>query len=262
MAAPVRTRSPSAGRRGVDYRLVLSRTIIILAGAAVLELAARSAWLPPTFVAAPTRVVGSLVKGFSTGSLVSALWETTTEVALALLLSGVVGLTLGYVLWRSRVLGEAFMPMLTAMFSSPVILLYPIALVLFGRTHRAIVVQATAYGVLPIIVYTVRALSEVPQVLHRVSDVECLSAWQRARLVMVPAAAPTLATGLRLGVTYILISVVAMEFLVQIGGLGQLIQLSALRFDIPGVYAHVLAVVVLTSVVISGLQAIERRVQQ
>jgi NitT/TauT family transport system permease protein len=254
-------------RRSAPFRdsrraLIATRVLVLLGVAALTELVVGLDLLPSTFIAAPTKVVHSLGEAVSEGTLLPALRTTAGEVLSALALASVVGLPTGYLLWRYQVLGTALMPFVNALFSSPIVLLYPVSLVLFGRTGTAVIVQAAVYGALPIVVYTTRALSEVPSVLHRVSDVNCLSSWRRLWYVMIPSAAPTLATGLRLGVTYVMISVVSVEFLVQIGGLGQSIQLAALRFDMPGVYAHVLAVVLVSSVVISVLHAIEKRVQR
>jgi ABC-type nitrate/sulfonate/bicarbonate transport system permease component len=266
--APSPPRTPRSRRRGwaafSDSRsgLVLTRVLIIAALAAVAELVVRLDVLPSTFIAEPTEVVRSLHEEFVDGAFLPALRATAGEVVVALGLAAVLGLTTGYLFWRVRLLSAALLPFVNALFSSPIVLLYPVSLVLFGRSHTAIVVQATVYATLPIIVYTARALSEVPPVLHKVCDVNCLSGWRRLWFVMIPSAAPKLATGLRLGVTYVMISVVSVEFLVQIGGLGQSIQLSALRFDMPGVYAYVVAVVVLASLVISALHALERRVQR
>jgi ABC-type nitrate/sulfonate/bicarbonate transport system permease component len=258
---------PAGKRRRVPFAesrtgLIAARVLILAAITGVVEVVVRLDLLPSTFIAEPSKVVASLGEAISEGTFLPALRTTAGEVLAALALAAAIGLTAGYLLWRSRLLSVALLPFVNALFASPIVLLYPVSLVLFGRTQTAVIVQATAYATLPIIVYTARALSEVPAVLHRVSDVNCLSAWRRLWFVMIPSAAPKLATGLRLGVTYTMISVVSVEFLVQIGGLGQSIQLAALRFDMAGVYAHVLAVVVLAAIVISALHALERRVQR
>lgn len=242
--------------------LIVARVAIVVAVAGALEVITRLELLPANFVARPTDIASRIGEGVRSGEMQSAVGETLVEVLAALGLASVIGLSAGYVLWRSRLLSRALLPIVNALFSSPIVLLYPVSLVLFGRTQTAIIVQATAYATLPIVVYTARALAEIPRVLQKVADVELLTSWQRLTKVMIPSAAPKLSTGVRLGVTYIMISVVSVEFLVQIGGLGSEIQLSALRFDMPGVYAYVLAVVLLSALLISGVHAIERKVQQ
>jgi NitT/TauT family transport system permease protein len=58
---------------------------------------------------------------------------------------------------------------------------------------------------------------------------------------------PTLCTGVRLGLVYALISVVGIEFLINFGGLGELIDDLAQRWEIPMMYGAI-CFVVLTSI--------------
>ncbi len=64
--------------------------------------------------------------------------------------------------------------------------------------------------------------------------------------IMLPSALPTLFTGLRLGLIYAMICVVAVEYLVNLGGLGFLVGEMYDRFNIAGMYAAILAVVVVS----------------
>jgi NitT/TauT family transport system permease protein len=82
------------------------------------------------------------------------------------------------------------------------------------------------------------------------------------RHVLGPAAAPTLFTGLRLGLTYILVGVISVEYLAEIDGLGKAISFDYLAFDMPGVYAAVLLVIAVAAVLLAAigrLQAVVRR---
>jgi ABC-type nitrate/sulfonate/bicarbonate transport system permease component len=65
--------------------------------------------------------------------------------------------------------------------------------------------------------------------------------------IMLPASVPTLCTGIRLGLVYALISVVGIEFLINFGGLGELIDDLAQRWEIPMMYGAI-SFVVLTSI--------------
>jgi NitT/TauT family transport system permease protein len=255
-------KSAAAARRSGAARVIGVRLAVVAAALAVVELLDRAALLPPTFIARPTEVFARLWALIVGGPFLPALWDTTRTVLVAVVIAAVAGTAVGYVLWRSRLLSEALVPGVAALFSSPIILLYPIPLVIFGRSATAVIVLSVTYGFLPIILYTVRSFSEIPPVLLRVSEVYCLSRWQQFVLVVLPAAAPKMFTGLRMGTTMVLITVISMEFLAQLSGLGQQIQMSALRFDTTGVYAYITGVVLLVVLVISGLQVIERRLQR
>ena len=55
--------------------------------------------------------------------------------------------------------------------------------------------------------------------------------------ISFPSALPTIFVGIRLGLIFALINVVGVEFLINFGGLGQLINDLAERYDLPGTYA-------------------------
>ena len=65
--------------------------------------------------------------------------------------------------------------------------------------------------------------------------------------ILFPAALPTIFVGLRLGLIFCLINIVGVEFLINFGGLGQIINDLAERYDLPGTYAAI-GFVILTSV--------------
>ena len=67
--------------------------------------------------------------------------------------------------------------------------------------------------------------------------------------ILFPAALPTIFVGVRLGLIFTLINVVGVEFLINFGGLGQLINDLAERYDLPGTYAAI-CFVILVSVVL------------
>ena len=73
-----------------------------------------------------------------------------------------------------------------------------------------------------------------------------------------PAAVPTIFTGIRLGLIYAMISVVAIEYLVVLGGLGALVSDMYDRYNIPGMYAAILAVIMVTVVFFKLTAEIER----
>src|SRR3990172_10348144 len=91
-----------------------------------------------------------------------------------------------------------------ALFASPLVLLYPIFLVVFGRTPAAIITLSAVFGLIPIAINTRSAFQHVSPVLVRVGSSMNLSRRQMFRHILIPAAAPTLFSGFRLGLTYIL----------------------------------------------------------
>ena len=73
---------------------------------------------------------------------------TAYEVAIAFIVASIVGLCAGYALWRYPLLGRAYDELLGALFASPLILLYPILLVIFGRGINTIIAMGTLLSML------------------------------------------------------------------------------------------------------------------
>ena len=81
---------------------------------------------------------------------------------------------------------------------------------------------------------------------------------QLFRKILIPAALPTIFVGLRLGLMFALINIVGVEFLINFGGLGQLINELAERYDLPGTYAAILFVVLVSVVFFVVTERVER----
>ena len=76
--------------------------------------------------------------------------------------------------------------------------------------------------------------------------------------MLVPSAVPTLANGVRLALVFALINVVGIEFLVNLGGLGQLIADLSDRYELPLMYGAVLFVILVSTCFFVLTERIER----
>jgi NitT/TauT family transport system permease protein len=79
------------------------------------------------------------------------------------------------------------------------------------------------------------------------------------RKVVLPAALPTVFTGIRLAGATSLLALVAAEMVGATAGLGYLIQYSQYNFKIPHMYVGILAITVVGLVFARLLQWLERR---
>jgi NitT/TauT family transport system permease protein len=248
------------GRRWMPMWLV--RIAAIAAFLALVQLAVRTEILNPFFVPPPSDVLQRMASNLTDQELLRLLSITLVETAAGFAIAAVAGILLGFLLWRFRPMGDAFEPLVAALFSSPIVLLYPIFLVIFGRNASAIVALAALFAVLPTILFTKQALAGVSRTLLNVGRTNNLSDWATFRHIMLPAAAPTIFTGLRIALTYVLIVVVAMEYILQIGGLGRIVAESALLFRATDLYASVGLIVVISAGFIWLINRLERLAQR
>lgn len=242
--------------------LWLARILVVLAFLVLLDLSIRVGLVSSFFVALPSELVPQILRDLVNAEFLTLVGITLYETAVAFLFAAVVGVGVGYLLWRSRRLGNAYEPLIAGLFASPIILLYPIFLVIFGRTPLAIIAQGAVFGVLPVILFTRQAFAGVSPTLLRVGASMNLSPRESFRHILLPAAAPTIFTGLRLGLTYILISIVAMEYIVQIGGLGKLVAETSLRMNTNELYSGITLVVAISILFIYLTQRAEKAVRR
>jgi NitT/TauT family transport system permease protein len=227
-------------------RLAAWRLTIILGALIIAESAVRLGWISSFFLAAPTRAALVLWQQLARGN---ALWLTAItlfEIAACLIISTAVGVVAGFLLWRYKLIGTSYEMFLAAVFSSPVILAYPIFLVTFGRGSAAVIALSSILGLIPIIINTKSAFQNVDPILLQVGASMNLTRQQLFRHILIPAVAPTIFSGFRLALTYILKSVLGLEYVAQVGGVGMWLSDAAFKFEVEEVYAGLLGTIVLS----------------
>jgi NitT/TauT family transport system permease protein len=218
-------------------RLAAWRLGIIFAALLLVEASVRSGWISAFFLAAPTRAVVVLWEQLVHGKALMLMGITLFEIAACLLIATVFGVFAGFLLWRYKLIGTSYETLLAALFSSPVILAYPIFLVTFGRTSAAVIALSSIFGLIPIIMNTKSAFQNVNPILLQVGASMNLTRRQLFRHILLPAVAPAIFSGFRLALTYILKSVLGLEYVAQVGGVGMWLSDAAYKFEIEEVYA-------------------------
>jgi NitT/TauT family transport system permease protein len=227
-------------------RLAVWRLGIVLAVLVLAESAVRLGWISAFFLAAPTRAAIVLWQQLLHGNALWLTGITLFEIAACLLIATVFGVLAGFLLWRYRWIGSAYEMPLAALFSSPVILAYPIFLVTFGRTSAAVIALSSIFGLIPIIMNTKTAFQNANPILLQVGASMNLTRKQMFRHILLPAVAPAVFSGFRLALTYILKSVLGLEYVAQVGGVGMWLSDAAFKFEVEEVYAGLLGTILLS----------------
>jgi NitT/TauT family transport system permease protein len=145
-----------------------------------------------------------------------------------------------------------------ALASAPLVLMYPLFLVIFGRSAMTMVMIGFVAALPPVILKTVEGLAGTRRVLIDVGRSFKLTQSQQFWKILFPAALPSMFVGIRLGLIFALINIVGVEFLINFGGLGQLINELAERYDLPGTYAAICFVVLVSVCLFAVTGWIER----
>jgi nitrate/nitrite transport system permease protein len=203
---------------------VLPPLLAVAAIVGVWELvcAAPDASLPP-----PSRVVGEtwelIVDPFyDRGGIDKGLfwhvYASLKRVALGYLLASIAGIALGVLVGSSKLATRALDPIFQVLRTIPPLAWLPLSLAAFrdGQPSAIFVIFITA--IWPIIINTAVGIRNIPQDYQNVAKVLRLNRGEYFASIMLPAAAPFIFTGLRIGVGLSWLAIVAGEML--IGGVG------------------------------------------
>ena len=165
----------------------------------------------------------------------------------------VFGIASGVLMHRFKLLQQACETWVAALASAPIVLMYPLFLVIFGRNAWTIIMMGFVAALPPVILKTIEGISGTRKVLVNVGQAASISPPpQQFWKILFPAALPTIFVGVRLGLIFALINVVGVEFLINFGGLGQLINDLAERYDLAGTYAAICFVILGERAVLHG----------
>jgi NitT/TauT family transport system permease protein len=248
--------STAAWRRQAAPKLLGIGTFV---GAIVLvELLIRVGLINRYIVPLPSAILFSFERVVTEEHILPRFLQTAGEAFAAGFLVTAVGVPLGFLLYRVRVLRLATETWVAAMAAAPTVLAYPLFLVIFGRSATTIVMMGFVAGLAAVVLKTLEGLAATRPVLINVGRSLKLTPWQMFWKVLFPAALPTIFVGIRLGLIFSLINIVGVEFLINFGGLGQLINDLAERYDMPGTYAAICFVILVSVIVFMLMERIEQ----
>ena len=183
---------------------------------------------------------------------------TLQECVTAAALLAVFGILIGTILYKVDILRRATETWVAAAAAAPTVLMYPLFLVIFGRSAWTIIMMGFVAGLPAVILKTIEGLSGTKRVLINVGRTFKLTPWQIFWKIQLPSALPTIFTGFKLGLIFALINVVGVEFLINFGGLGQLINDLAERYDLAGTYAAICFVILVSVLFFIVVEWVER----
>ena len=206
----------------------------------------------------PSDVIGAFPRVIMDEHVLSRFTQTAIEAIVASVLVTIFGVAGGVLLYQFSLLRHATETWVAAIAAAPLVLMYPLYLVIFGRNATTIVMMGFTAGLAPIILKTLEGLSGTRRVLINVGRSFNLTRSQQFWKILFPAALPTIFVGMRLGLIFALINIVGVEYLINFGGLGQLINELAERYDLAGTYAAICFVILVSIIVFMLTERLER----
>jgi ABC-type nitrate/sulfonate/bicarbonate transport system permease component len=244
---------------------VVSRLVQLgfLVGLLVLWYLATTRWgVSRILLPNPVAVYHQLVDVLTSGEFLPDLRVTLMELVIAFAISCTGGVALGYLISRSQYLIRVFEPLLSGIYSVPIILFLPLYVLFFGLGPASKIALGATISFFPIVLSTIAGFGYVDRVYVVAARSMGASDYQLFRHVLLPAAFPVILTGLRMGFTVALLSILGSETIASLAGLGHRIVHLAEAMEMARMFAYIVFVIAIAAVlntVVSTLEARGRR---
>lgn len=216
------------------------RRLLIIVLLVAWEVLARTGVIPPLFLP-------SLSKSLAAGwhelpiYLENAL-VTLGEIAVAVLIACGGGVVLGIVIGASSAARKPVTTTLSSLYAIPLVILYPLIAAWVGIGPESKILFAAIYGIIPATLACSAGIQGMdPQLIVTARSLGA-SFSQRLLHVILPAAIPSILSGVRIGGALAIVGVVVAEMLASSAGLGFLITSYRTVLDAPHVFAAILFV--------------------
>ena len=250
--------SAAVVRRSGSYLPQVVGVGSLLAFFAIMEVLVQTGLVNRFIVPPPSEILGSFGRVIVEEHVFSRFLQTLTECLTAGVMLTVFGVAGGVLLHRFKLLQQAVETWVASLAAAPLVIMYPLFLVVFGRNALTIIMMGFISGLPPAILKTIEGISATRKVLVNVGRSFNLTGSQQFWKILFPAALPTIFVGVRLGLIFALINIVGTEFLINYGGLGALITDLAERYDLAGTYAAICFVILVSVLFFLTLEKIER----
>lgn len=239
---------------------------IVLGGQILVLLAMLGTWyvvtsnelLEPVLAKTPGETWTFFVEIWRSGELWSNTRATMLAVLIAWGLAGSVGVVAGVALGLMPTLERIINPYFDALNAMPRIALAPLFIVVFGISTQAKVALASTL-VFFIVCSSARAgVKATDGEWLRLSHAMNASKFQVFSKILLPVAVPSIFSGLRLGLIYSLLGVVGTELISARNGLGQLVAVYSAQFHMEGVYALLIFLAIIATVLNQLMNVAER----
>ncbi|TQC42040.1 ABC transporter permease [Rhodococcus sp. WS4] len=255
---PARSRTSGRGVSSTATTLVL-QVLILGAFVGLWQLAHAAEIGRPVVVQSPANVWHAMGQLIDDGTLWPNFWATLQPTLIALAAAVVVGTPIGLLLGILPRVDRVVGPFLSAINAMPRIALAPVFVIVFGIGISAKIALALSLAIFIMVASAQAGVNAADVESRRMMATLNATRAQTLRKVVLPAAVPSIVSGVRLCLIYSLLGVVASELIAARDGLGQLISSSAGVFDMATVYA-VLVVLMVAAAVFNVLSSlVERR---
>ena len=212
----------------------------LAAGIVVWEIAGRST--SAAFMVPFSTTLVRLWQLVTTWQFIAQFLDSARLFLTGFFLALAVGMPLGLLLARARVLRVGIEPYIMTLYATPMVALIPFILSMMGFGFAPKVLVVFLFAVFPVLYNTVEGARIIKPEMIEVARSFRSGEWALWREVMLPYTLPYTMTGVRQAIGRALVGMIAAEFFLSSTGLGQLIMSASQNFDTGGVFASILII--------------------
>jgi sulfonate transport system permease protein len=223
------------------------------------EAAGAAGLLREAFFPRPSIVLRHLRGLVADGTLLANLLPTLARMAWGFALAAGLGVAVGLAMGVWRRLRQSLDPVFAVVFPIPSVLFLPLVSFVVPRGETALVVTTALTSFFLIAFTTADGVRQIDPLVVEAARHYGARGRRLFTAVLLPGALPFIFTGLRLGLGYALIVVVAVEIVGATRGLGALLWLSWQVLKVEDMYATFAVIAALGGVLSYGLAALRAR---
>jgi NitT/TauT family transport system permease protein len=236
------------------------RGVSVLAVLVAWELYGRA--LNPVFLSYPVAIAGALVDLIKSGELLVATLQTLRSLAIGFVIALVIGIGIGFLMGRYRLVSLALDPFVTALYNTPSVALIPLIQLWFGLGVTAKIVIVAMSAFFPIVINTFAGVHNTSRGLVDVVRAYGATPRQISTKVVLPNSVPFIMAGVRLAVGRAVIGVVTAEFFTAISGLGGMIVEYANVFATAKLFVPIIVIALVGVLLTELVMWLERRMSR
>lgn len=258
-----------SGAAGQSLTLRLSRSqrrlsALVKVGAlaalvAVWHLVTVTQIVSPFFLPPPADVFRTFVRIIVTGQAWPDLKLTLFEFSVAGPIAVFLGGGLGFLISLTRYSSRVFEPIISSVYAIPIIIFYPVSVMALGIGPESKIAHGALFGFFPMCLSTIQGFSRVDPLLIRLAHSSGATKWQLFWRIMLPAAAPTILSGVRLGLMLSFLAIIGAETIASLAGIGHRIVWYAEGMQTGNMFAYILFVIIVAVLMNKALSFIEFR---
>ncbi len=237
------------------------RLLIVVAALLAIEAICRLGQVERISLIPPTQMVHKLYEMMHTYAFWSQVGFTMRNIAIAVMVSWILGFIGGVILHGLPRIRHAMEPLIASYYAIPIFVFYPLAVVMLGMNSAPIILMAVAFAVVAMVTNTMIGLDRIPSVLSKVGESYQLDRLRTTLFIQLPATLPYLFAGAKLSLGYATAGVIGSEFILSSEGLGYQIAYAYNDFDSPSMYGYLVFVILSVSILLTAVNFLDRSLQ-